>query len=402
MVAAEQVGAGVQHLPPPGPLEAAGQVDVEEHDVRAGGVDDGDRGRHVRGLADDLDRGLGGELGADAAAEHAVVVDEDDPDRGAHVVASAGPAGISSSDLRALARGAADGGAAAVPLHARHDRLPDAEAVGGHGVRVEPGPAVAHEGLHAVRARLHVDLHRGRRRRLPVLDGVDHGLAQRGDEGGGPVVRGAVADDDDLDGGAVPVLDLRRGGLQLGGDAPGVHRIAAVEPRPQVTLLGAGEPGDLHGVVAAALDQGEGLQHGVVQVRGDLRPLRLAGAGRALGVQIAPEPDPPRREDDGGAGQDGDGGDEHAPGGGEVALDDDEHDADEHEHQARDDAEDAPPGCFLRRSWPTATARPRRAGCTRARRRRAPRAAGARSTARCRSRSVRPAGRRRRAGAGRR
>src|SRR5262249_9211080 len=57
---------------------AAGQVHVEEYDVRVQVGDRGDRLVDVRGLADDVDRGA--ELGADAGPEHRVVVDDQDLD----------------------------------------------------------------------------------------------------------------------------------------------------------------------------------------------------------------------------------------------------------------------------------------------------------------------------------
>ena len=74
---------------------AAGQVDVEQHHVRLRGQDHLDRARGVGGLADDGHRAA--ELGADAGAEHRVVVDEHDAGlpaggRRKRVGAGAGPA----------------------------------------------------------------------------------------------------------------------------------------------------------------------------------------------------------------------------------------------------------------------------------------------------------------------
>ena len=60
---------------------AAGQVHVQQHDVRPQLGDQLDRGLHVVGLAHHLD--LAAEFGADPGPEQSVVVDQDDPG-GAH------------------------------------------------------------------------------------------------------------------------------------------------------------------------------------------------------------------------------------------------------------------------------------------------------------------------------
>ena len=71
-------------LRPPHHLDAAaaGQVHVEQHHLGLVLGDRGDRLVDVGGLGQDLDLAGagGGQLGADAAAEHGVVVDDDDAD----------------------------------------------------------------------------------------------------------------------------------------------------------------------------------------------------------------------------------------------------------------------------------------------------------------------------------
>ena len=56
---------------------AAGQVHVEQDDVRTGGPDALDRGRDVGGLADHVD--VGAQLGPHTGADHRVVVDDEHP-----------------------------------------------------------------------------------------------------------------------------------------------------------------------------------------------------------------------------------------------------------------------------------------------------------------------------------
>ena len=126
--------------------------------------------------------------------------------------------------------------------------------------------------------------------------GVEQRLAQRLHQRAGRLVDRPVAHHDQVDRHAVSVLDLGHhlAHRDLQGLGPG--RRAGVEPVPQLALLGPGQPGHLGGVARLALDQGEGLQHGVVQVRGDLGPLGLAYAQRPLALEVAPQPQPPRCE----------------------------------------------------------------------------------------------------------
>ena len=103
-----------------------------------------------------------------------------------------------------------------------------------------------------------------------VLGRVDQRLAGGRAEGGERVVDRGVTDDDRVD-------DQRVVGLDLGdhaGDEPGPRAALAddlrvVEPGAQLALLAAGQPADRLRVVGVPLDEREGLQHRVVQVRGD-------------------------------------------------------------------------------------------------------------------------------------
>lgn len=70
--------------------------------------------------------------------------------------------------------------------------------------------------------------------------------------------------------------------------------LGLVQPVPQFPLLGAGEAADLARVVGVALDQGEGVQHGVVDVGGDLGTLLGADAHGPLLREVLRHPDQPR------------------------------------------------------------------------------------------------------------
>ncbi len=90
-----------------------------------------------------------------------------------------------------------------------------------------------------------------------------------------------------------------------------------------------------------ARDEGERLEHGVVQVRGDVGPLGLARPGGALVAELAHEPQPPRGEDDRDAREHRDRGHRGAHDlGGPRVLSHEQHDADEDEHDAARDAHD--------------------------------------------------------------
>ncbi len=123
-------------------------------------------------------------------------------------------------------------------------------------------------------------------------------LAGRGDERFERLVERAVADHDDLDRRPARLFDLDRGGAKRVGDAlVGLQRRRAREPRSQLALLAPRQLRDVGRVVGAALDEGQRLQHRVVQVRGQLGPLLGADPLRALGREAAGEPPPQRSED---------------------------------------------------------------------------------------------------------
>ncbi len=256
---------------------------VEQDDVglqphgRLDGVGDGP------GLPDDVDRGAQRrQLRAHAGAEQPVVVDQQHPHRVSH-------AGTVQPDLGALAGGAADDRAAAVPGHPADDRAAHALPVGRDVLGVEAGAPVAHEDLHPVGGDLGVQRHRPD---AGVPGGVDHRLAGGRDEGEQGVVGRGVADHDRLDGDAVRLLDLGGGALQRGGERDGGGR-RGVQPAAQLALLGAGQPGDLARVVGGLADEREGLQHRVVHVGGDLGPLLRADPLAPLGGQVGGHPHPP-------------------------------------------------------------------------------------------------------------
>jgi hypothetical protein len=68
---------------------------------------------------------------------------------------------------------------------------------------------------------------------------------------------------------------------------------------PQLAFLAAGQPQHLARLVVLALDEREGLQYRVVQVRGDLGAFGLDDALAALLPQLADQPQPPRHGEHG-------------------------------------------------------------------------------------------------------
>ncbi len=119
------------------------------------------------------------------------------------------------------------------------------------------------------------------------LRGVQHRLAGGGDERLAIAIEARVADVDDVDRHPVGLLDLLRGGLELGREpALAVRaRRRARQPRPQLALLAASERRHLARVARALLHERERLQDRVVQVRGHLGALLRADALGALGGQ---------------------------------------------------------------------------------------------------------------------
>ena len=280
------------HLAPPPPGRCTSRSTTSGRCSR----DRGHRLVDVGGLGDHLDQaGAGrGQLGAHAAAEHRVVVDDHDAHRAAggcshRVLRRCGPRQV-QPDLGALARRGADLGGAAVPLHPVHDAAPHPEPVLGDVVRVEAGAPVADEHVDGAAGDLgvHVD---------PagpgVLGRVGDRLAGGLDERPQRLVEVAVADRDHVDGDPVGVLDLGGGSAQRAGQAALVGRLLAVQPRPEVALLGPGQPGHRGRVGGVLLDQRQRLQHRVVQVGGHVGPLLGADPLGPLGAQVGGEPEDP-------------------------------------------------------------------------------------------------------------
>jgi hypothetical protein len=95
-----------------------------------------------------------------------------------------------------------------------------------------------------------------------------------------------------------------------------------VEPGPQIALLGAGQPSHLVRVLRVALDQGQGVQHRVVDVGGDFGPLLRADAHQALLGEVLGHPDQIGAREQRDADEDREGGLEHRAEVGRGALED--------------------------------------------------------------------------------
>ena len=148
--------------------------------------------------------------------------------------------------------------------HPIHDAVPHAVPIVGNGILVESPPPVTHEHLGEVppALRVHVDLVG-----LCVLGGVHHRLAGREDQRTEPLGNRGVTDGDHLDRYPMGILDLGRGGLERAGHGRVGRWLVAVQPGPQVALLRSSERGDRPAVAGVLLNEREGLQHRVVQVR---------------------------------------------------------------------------------------------------------------------------------------
>ena len=200
-----------------------------------------------------------------------------------------------------------------MPRHAAQDRLPDAEAIFGHGVQVEARTVVPDKRLNGLGA--HLDIGGYRRGAMP--DGIEQGLAQGPHQRSPADIERSITGDHQLDRHAVQVLHLVRNLRDCGGEAGLRAERAGIQPTAQLSLLGARQTGHLGGVVRLALDQGQGLEDGVVQVPGDVCSRGLTDALCLLGAQVTPETHTPRRGDQSGPGKHRHGRDPHLPQAGE-------------------------------------------------------------------------------------
>ena len=99
------------------------------------------------------------------------------------------------------------------------------------------------------------------------------------------------------------VLDVGGGATQRGRERRRTRALpvrrgragrSGVEPAAQLAFLSAGEASYGVRIRGLALDQGQRLQHGVVDVRSDLGPFVLADALAALGGELAQQPEQER------------------------------------------------------------------------------------------------------------
>ena len=197
-----------------------------------------------------------------------MVVDDEHPRPGArHTTPGRGQL---EPDLGPVTDARTDHCFTAVAAHPVHDRLADAVAVGRGLLGVEAHTAVTDEHQRARRVDLHVHVDRVR---AGVLRGIDHRLARRGEHRLQPGVDRAVPDLDDLDRHAVIRLHLADQLVERRADGARRRRRPAVQPRAQLTFLAAGQADDPARVVGAAPHEGQGVEHGVVEVGRDLGPL---------------------------------------------------------------------------------------------------------------------------------
>ncbi len=223
-----------------------------------------------------------------------MVVDDHDAQRGAHHRARRVP----PRSVTSVPSPGVESIAAVPPTAAMRPAtgVAQAAALGGHRAGVEARAVVAYEHLGAVGLDLGEDERRGAR---GVAGGVAQRLASRGGDRLADRVEGPVADDRHLDGDAVLVLalDLGDGVAQRGGERLTGELGLAGHPGAQRMLLTAGETGHGGGIVRVALDEGQRLQDGVVQVGGEALALVLAGRLRLPVVGAGEGGDEQRRAD---------------------------------------------------------------------------------------------------------
>ena len=245
----------------------------------------------VGGLAHH-DRDLPAELGPHAGPEQRVVVDEEDADR--HGAASTA-AGRKQADLGALARCALDLGGAAVAGHAPADRLGQAAAVAAARRRDRSPPRSRTNACIPSAVGLDVDRHVVD---AGVLGGVDRRLPDRREQRLDPLVEGPVAHDHQLDRHVVQVLDLL-GHERSRRSQRRVARRPAASAYSHSRSSRSWRRARRHraaGILGAALDERQRLQHRVVQVGGHRGPLLGADALAPLVAELLAHPGQPRAE----------------------------------------------------------------------------------------------------------
>ena len=117
-----------------------------------------------------------------------------------------------------------------------------------------------------------------------MAHGVLAGLGEGRDEREFAGARAHVADDDHADGHAVAALDAHDCLGDGGVEGVGGLCVSRVEPGTQLALLGEGDGAHAGGILGGCANEGEGLEHGVVQVGGDVGTLGFAHALR-LGLR---------------------------------------------------------------------------------------------------------------------
>ena len=239
---------------------------------------------------------VGGEVRADARADHAVVVDDQDPDVTAHR-----PGRQAQGDLgAAVGRAAHARGPAGAP-HPADDRLPHAQPVVRDGLQVETRTAVAHEHLHRARGAHRLRVHRHR----PAARAARRSAAPRGRPG--PATSGACPGPGCRGRPRRRPRRARPTRPRPRSPRPAARRpavparlpVVAVQPLPQLALLRRASRATSVVSPDALLDEGERLQHRVVHVGGELGPLLLPRQRRALVAEVLPQPHRPRRQHDG-------------------------------------------------------------------------------------------------------